>query len=99
MEDSPRGNLREKIAARISEREDSEEIEKDLHLVEAALDTDRVVISTDNRARTAFDELADQGVGELSQLGWLNPDEDEIEVLSEDELLDALPKLGALELE
>ena len=41
--------------------------QKDLHLIEAALATDRIVISLDNRART---ELA---VHTAAEVMWVNP--------------------------
>lgn len=45
----------------------------DLHLIEAALITDRTVVSLDENARHLFAQAA-QKVGELRNVAWVNPD-------------------------
>ena len=48
------------------------EIAKDLHLVQAALATDRVIISGDRRARDTY-RIACRRVRELGPICWVNP--------------------------
>ena len=45
---------------------------KDVHLIEAALGTDRLVASQDERARAAFRNAA-RGARELNPIVWVNP--------------------------
>lgn len=45
---------------------------KDVHLLEAALATDCVVISLDEKVRKLFNELS-QKIGSLKQIAWVNP--------------------------
>ena len=47
-------------------------VAKDLHLIEAAISTERLVTSQDERARRAFAQ-ASEGVSELKQIVWVNP--------------------------
>jgi hypothetical protein len=47
-------------------------IRKDLHLVQLALATDRIVISGDIRARNAF-AIASTQIRELGPICWVNP--------------------------
>lgn len=52
---------------------------KDLRLVEAALVTDKIVISLDdNTARTLFSKASAQ-IDELKNIVWVNPDKVEVE--------------------
>lgn len=53
-----------------------EEAEKDLHLIEAALEADGVVLSRDERARRLLGRFA-TSVPELGAVTWVNPDRDE----------------------
>lgn len=56
------------------------EIKKDIHLLEAALATDKIVVSLDDNTARRFFTLAAQGVEELSELkaiAWINPDKPE----------------------
>ena len=48
------------------------EIEKDFHLVHAALATDRIIISGDRRARDAY-QNASRRIRELGPICWVNP--------------------------
>ena len=50
-------------------------VEKDLHLVEAALGTDRIVISADDRMRNIVARVG-QKVDVLNNLVWVNPTND-----------------------
>lgn len=55
-----------------------DEVEKDLHLVEAALVTDKVVLSVDRRIHECLAWVASQrGARSLQGLRWLDPVEDE----------------------
>jgi len=49
-----------------------EAMEKDLHLIEAALITDRLVLSLDDKARALFCGLA-SSVGIVRTIDWRNP--------------------------
>jgi len=51
-------------------------IMKDLHLIEAALETDKTVISLDNQVREHF-KRASVSVEELKVIVWVNPKEPE----------------------
>jgi hypothetical protein len=56
------------------------EVKKDIHLIEAALSTDKIVVSLDDNTARRFFTLAAQGVEELSELkaiAWVNPDKPE----------------------
>lgn len=48
------------------------ELRKDLHLVQAALQTDRVIITLDHRARLGFEGLEGR-VESIRRLRWLDP--------------------------
>ena len=63
--------LRRRIAASVSDNR-QQAAEKDVHLIEAALGTDRLVASQDERARGIFRE-ASRGVRELKPIVWVNP--------------------------
>lgn len=54
---------------------------KDIHLIEAALSSDRVVISLDEKARSLFREAA-AGIKILADVVWVNPDGAEDHCLS-----------------
>ncbi len=49
---------------------------KDVHLIEAAIATDRLVTSNDERVRGAYRGVANE-VEELKQIVWVNPTKDE----------------------
>jgi hypothetical protein len=56
------------------------QVKKDIHLIEAALATDKIVVSLDDNTARRFFTLAAQGVEELSELkaiAWINPDKPE----------------------
>lgn len=64
--------LRERVAASIGTEERRQAIEKDMHLVEAAFATDRIVISYDDRARAALAEAVTH-YNRIRLLAWINP--------------------------
>ena len=64
-------DLRERIDE-VVPPEQKEDVDKDVHLIEAAVATDRLVASQDERARGAFGN-ASANVGELKQIVWVNP--------------------------
>ena len=71
-DDAPRAeNLRRRIVAAVPDNR-QQAAEKDVHLIEAALGTDRLVASQDERARGIFRE-ASRGVRELKPIVWVNP--------------------------
>lgn len=56
------------------------QVKKDIHLIEAALATDKIVISLDDKTARRFFTQAAQEVEELSELkaiSWVNPDKPE----------------------
>lgn len=80
MEPPSDAELCDKIERSIAKGQDHEAIVeiviKDIHLVEAALATDRTVIALDDRVRFHFNEAAGS-VGELRNIVWLNPDKED----------------------
>jgi hypothetical protein len=65
---------------------------KDMHLVEAALQADRIVISMDETVRQCFHEVT-RRIGVLKQIAWVNP------CKSEDALIEWLQEGAELEKE
>jgi hypothetical protein len=56
------------------------QVKKDIHLIEAALATDKIVISLDDKTARRFFTQAAQQVEELRELktiSWVNPDKPE----------------------
>ena len=64
--------LHDKIKQTATNLEESEDMQKDLHLLDAALATDQTVISLDEDARQYF-AGASQHVGEIRDIIWVNP--------------------------
>ena len=72
--DPPEDNtLRDKITTIASDKDEIEAMEKDFHLLQAALATDQTVISLDETIRGLFKQ-ASQQVGEIRDIIWVNPD-------------------------
>jgi hypothetical protein len=71
-EDPARDELREKVKEAVAADKDRDAILKDIHLVEAALRTDLIVISLDDRVRGLLSGVS-RTVGELRRLLWANP--------------------------
>ena len=63
--------LRGRIDASVSQDQKAM-VAKDVHLVEAALATDRLITSQDERVRSAL-RAASNNVGELKRIVWVNP--------------------------
>lgn len=69
---------------------------KDVHLIEAAIATDRLITSNDGRVRRAYRNVANE-VEELKQIVWVNPTRDEetpIEWLQNGAMAEANRMLG-----
>ena len=64
--------LREKLQQSAARDSDWRAIEKDAHLVEAALVHDRIVLSRDDRMRELLKQAASK-VQELESIHWGNP--------------------------
>jgi hypothetical protein len=71
-------DLRARISACASSPKDAEAMLKDCHLIEAALASDRIVISLDETARGLFSTAA-RRVRALKLVVWVNPDRSEEE--------------------
>ena len=65
--------LSDKIEMTASRERDIEALQKDFHLLQAALATDQTVISLDQTIRGLF-KRASQQVGEIRDIIWVNPD-------------------------
>lgn len=63
--------LRGRIDASVSQDQQAM-VAKDVHLVEAALATDQLITSRDERVRSAL-RTASNNVGELKRIVWVNP--------------------------
>jgi hypothetical protein len=64
--------LRQKTAQTANTSKDQQALLKDMHLIEAALAADRVVVALDEEVRKLLREAA-RIVGELSGILWVNP--------------------------
>ena len=67
----PDETLRNRIAASVAAQQGIDAA-KDVHLLEAAIATDKLVSSRDEKARSAFRD-ASVRVQELKQIVWVNP--------------------------
>ena len=65
--------LRDKIKQTATNPEESEDMEKDFHLLDAALATDQTIISLEEIIRQLF-ARASQRVGEIRDIVWVNPE-------------------------
>ena len=65
--------LQDKVTNTASYQNEFEAMEKDFHLLHAALATDQTVISLDETIRWLF-KRASQQVGEIRNIIWVNPD-------------------------
>ncbi|MEN3330870.1 MAG: hypothetical protein V7641_235 [Blastocatellia bacterium] len=73
IEVAPDGNLREKISHVAARTQDGEAMLKDAHLIEAAIVTDRIVVSLDETVRVLYIAAALR-VGEIRKILWANSD-------------------------
>ena len=68
--------LSDKIDATATRERDLEAMQKDFHLLQAALATDQSIVSLDETVRQLFKQ-ASQQVGEIRNIIWVNPDRTE----------------------
>jgi len=68
--------LQSKVTTTTNNTDEIEAIQKDFHLLQAALATDQTVISLDETVRQLFKQ-ASQQVGEIRNIIWVNPDRTE----------------------
>ena len=68
--------LRDKIEKTATNKKAREDMQKDFHLLEAALETDRTIISLDETVRQHFTQAA-PSVGEIQDTVWVNPERTE----------------------
>ena len=73
--------LQDKVTNAANDEDEVEAIEKDFHLLQAALATDQIVISLDETIRGLF-KRASQQVGEIRNIIWVNPDRTEEEPIT-----------------
>ena len=66
------GELRTKIRSSVKGTSEQQEMLKDAHLIEAAADTDRRVISCDETVRRLYRRVAPR-VDDLREIIWVNP--------------------------
>ena len=66
-------DIQAKVTSTVSDENEIEVMEKDFHLLQAALATDQTVISLDETIRGLF-KRASQQVGEIRDIIWVNPD-------------------------
>ena len=65
--------LSDKIDTTAARERDLEAMQKDFHLLQAALATDQTIISLDETVRQLFKQ-ASQQAGEIQNIIWVNPD-------------------------
>ena len=74
-------DLREKVQGAAKSERKSYAILKDIHLIEAALATDRAVASLDDNARELFRNITEK-VGKLKPVVWVNPSNEPGDVIA-----------------
>ena len=65
-------SLRDRVSKAAKSRKVAAILDKDCHLIEAALATDKIVISIETSCRDHFRAVA-HAVAELRGIGWVNP--------------------------
>jgi len=70
---SENDTLLDKITTATNDPDEVEVMQKDFHLLQAALETDKIVISLDQTVRNLFAN-ASQQVGEIRIIIWVNPE-------------------------
>ncbi len=65
-------SLQERIARALSDKSVAAIVEKDRHLVEASLRTDRRIVSLDNRVRNHLKDHSSL-LSEVASICWVNP--------------------------
>jgi hypothetical protein len=69
-------SLLRSVEVTVKSDKETEAVRKDIHLIHAALATDRSIVSCDETVRQLFGN-ASSTVHELSPIVWVNPDRDE----------------------
>jgi hypothetical protein len=73
-----RPGIRQKVLARYEQAPVKQaDCLKDFHLIEAAIEADRIIISLDSTARDLFAETCDDG-DKLAEIMWVHPNEETI---------------------
>lgn len=65
--------FQEKISRHVTNEVSLEEMLKDIHLLEGALATDKIVASRNDSERDSF-RLVSSRIGEIQEIMWVNPD-------------------------
>ena len=65
--------IKDKITNTTDNEDDTEAIQKDMHLLEAAMQTDKTIVSLDETIRSLF-AYASRQVGEIRNIIWVNPE-------------------------
>ena len=73
-----RDDIQDKIMNTTDNENEIENMQKDYHLIQAALETDKTIISLDETVRTLFAQVS-QHVNEIRHIIWVNPDRTEEE--------------------
>ncbi len=73
-----RDDIQDKIMNTTDNENEIENMQKDYHLIQAALETDKTIISLDETVRTLFAQVSQQ-VNEIRHIIWVNPDRTEEE--------------------
>ena len=73
MDSTPGDLLRKSIETKLPDPKRQSAALKDLHLIEAAVTTDRIVVSLDDSARSIFHDVS-RDVPEIGGIAWINPD-------------------------
>lgn len=72
LKDVTNADLRARIDALSLNEQTLDFMRKDVHLIEAALETDHIIISRDETARDLFQEASEE-IGGLKRIVWINP--------------------------
>lgn len=73
IDTSEQSQLKRKLTNTTENVDDNEVMQKDFHLIQAALETDKTIISLDETARVLF-AVSSQQVGEIRNIIWVNPE-------------------------
>lgn len=73
IDPSENAELQTKVTTTTNNESEIAALQKDFHLLQAALATDQTVISLDETVRGLF-KRASQSVGEIQHIIWVNPD-------------------------
>ena len=79
LRDTEDSSLRDDLASSCRSARDQKAIRKDAHLIEAAVRTDRIVISRDDTVRNLF-RRACQTIRQVREVLWANPEVEEEQV-------------------